>query len=450
MSKSQRIIEKKRLYNEEGKIKCTECNEEKTLDNFSKSKGCLFGLNSKCKDCNRKKYETTRSKSYTYQKEEYKIKNETLLQIGRKICSKCRVEKSVNDFPTNEKLKCGYSSQCYTCGNSKEKKEKARQKRRENNPDYYDFIDEKKTLLQQGKCRCYKCKEIKSIEDYHNTKYISYCKDCTNENNRKRQREKVLERDPEFYIRQEERKERKKKWSERVNYDKSLLKEGKKKCYRCENILSVDDFETVQKHNCINCHKEKKKCDRRKQKERHKRRMVEDPEYRKKYNKYQNRKQKERHKRRMVEDPEYRKKYNEKCRVKSRKKYYNTPIEVRREKDRVYDRKRRANDPLYNVKKRTSTLIRNCITRKGYSKKSRTHEILGCSDEVYFKHLESQFVEGMSWENRSEWHIDHIIPMATAKTEEEVYKLNHYTNLQPLWAKDNLEKSDKLEWSKTK
>jgi hypothetical protein len=50
----------------------------------------------------------------------------------------------------------------------------------------------------------------------------------------------------------------------------------------------------------------------------------------------------------------------------------------------------------------------------------------------------------MCWENRNEWHIDHIVPLSSAKTEDEVYGLCHYTNLQPLWAKDNLQKSNKL------
>ena len=50
----------------------------------------------------------------------------------------------------------------------------------------------------------------------------------------------------------------------------------------------------------------------------------------------------------------------------------------------------------------------------------------------------------MTWENHGEWHIDHIMPMYTAQTEEETLELNHYTNLQPLWAEENLSKSNKI------
>ena len=54
----------------------------------------------------------------------------------------------------------------------------------------------------------------------------------------------------------------------------------------------------------------------------------------------------------------------------------------------------------------------------------------------------------MTWENTSKWHKDHIIPLSTAKTYEEVIALNHYTNFQPLWSEDNILKSDRLDWVK--
>jgi len=69
------------------------------------------------------------------------------------------------------------------------------------------------------------------------------------------------------------------------------------------------------------------------------------------------------------------------------------------------------------------------------------HLLIGCSKEELKWHLEKQFKPGMTWDNYGKWHVDHIIPLYTAKTEQEVYKLYHYTNLQPLWAEENLRKN---------
>jgi hypothetical protein len=101
-------------------------------------------------------------------------------------------------------------------------------------------------------------------------------------------------------------------------------------------------------------------------------------------------------------------------------------------------------DYLYAIKKRIRSRICETLRKNGYTKKSKMIEILGCDYETFANHIESQFVDGMNWNNRNEWHIDHIIPLASAKTESEILKLNHYTNLQPLWAMDNIIKSDKF------
>ena len=95
-----------------------------------------------------------------------------------------------------------------------------------------------------------------------------------------------------------------------------------------------------------------------------------------------------------------------------------------------------------NLRKRLSSAIK----RKGYSKNTKTADTLGCSWEFLKEYLEAQFVDGMNWDNYGEWHIDHIKPLALAKTEEEVYNLNHYTNLQPLWAEDNMRKKDNIDF----
>ena len=85
------------------------------------------------------------------------------------------------------------------------------------------------------------------------------------------------------------------------------------------------------------------------------------------------------------------------------------------------------------------------IKRKGYSKKTRTYEILGCSFEDFKLYLESKFESWMTWEIHGKyngefnygWDIDHIIPIDSALNEEDLIKLNHYSNLQPLCSKIN-------------
>ena len=75
---------------------------------------------------------------------------------------------------------------------------------------------------------------------------------------------------------------------------------------------------------------------------------------------------------------------------------------------------------------------------------NKTFEIIGCDGLFLKTHLESLFTSNMCWENYGEWHVDHIIPLSSSKNLNEFYKLCHYTNLQPLWAHDNLKKGSKI------
>lgn len=112
----------------------------------------------------------------------------------------------------------------------------------------------------------------------------------------------------------------------------------------------------------------------------------------------------------------------------------------------IEGRKQRINsDHVYAIRERVRCLIKECIKRSGSNKSSKTSEILGCSTIEFKKHIERQFTKGMSWENMGEWHLDHIVPISSAKTEEDIYALNHHTNLRPLWASENLRKSNKVE-----
>jgi len=115
----------------------------------------------------------------------------------------------------------------------------------------------------------------------------------------------------------------------------------------------------------------------------------------------------------------------------------------KKEKVRRRDRRRMEN-PIYNFRKKLSNCIRNSFTRNGFTKESKTFNILGTEWDVVRKHFEDRFKEGMTWDNYGEWHIDHIIPISLSRTPEDVIKLNHYTNLQPLWANENMDKSNAI------
>jgi hypothetical protein len=118
--------------------------------------------------------------------------------------------------------------------------------------------------------------------------------------------------------------------------------------------------------------------------------------------------------------------------------------EANREEINNRKNKRRKTDYLFKLRENISSLIRNSINKKGYTKKSKTYKILGCTYKEFKKHIERQFTKGMTWDNYGKWHLDHIYPVAKAKDEEELLRLNHYTNFQPLWAKDNISKKDKI------
>lgn len=111
-----------------------------------------------------------------------------------------------------------------------------------------------------------------------------------------------------------------------------------------------------------------------------------------------------------------------------------------------YNQNRRKTDIFFKFKTNVRNRIREFLKTKNINKKNKTFDIVGCSPNYLREHIEKQFLEGMNWENYGfyGWHIDHKITLSSAKNEEEILKLFHYTNLQPLWAEDNLKKSNKI------
>jgi len=104
------------------------------------------------------------------------------------------------------------------------------------------------------------------------------------------------------------------------------------------------------------------------------------------------------------------------------------------------------NNPLFRLK----SLVRNRTIKflklKKVNKSSKTFEMIGCTPMELKSHIEKLFLYGMTWKNQSLWHIDHIVPLSSAKNEDDIFKLCHYSNLQPLWSEDNLRKSNKLNY----
>lgn len=126
-----------------------------------------------------------------------------------------------------------------------------------------------------------------------------------------------------------------------------------------------------------------------------------------------------------------------------------------KEYNKLYWEERLKIDPLFRIKvilrKRMSYIFRN----KKVSKNSKTEEIIGCTFEEFKIFIESKFESWMTWDNYGKyngelnygWDIDHITPLSSVNTEEDIIKLNHYTNLQPLCSHVNrYVKCDKLVW----
>lgn len=118
------------------------------------------------------------------------------------------------------------------------------------------------------------------------------------------------------------------------------------------------------------------------------------------------------------------------------------------DKMRVYyrDRQRtKRSTPLGAMISRLRARLRSATQRPGpWRKRGRTEEMLGCTFAEFVAHIESLFLAGMTWNNRSEWHLDHVIPIALAKNERDVLLLFNYRNVRPVWAADNLAKHDKV------
>lgn len=133
---------------------------------------------------------------------------------------------------------------------------------------------------------------------------------------------------------------------------------------------------------------------------------------------------------------EYVKRNAEKIKIKQ--KIYR---ENNRDSLNLYFKNRRKEDILFRISGNLRSRIRIFLKTGCIKKVNGLSELLGCSYEDLVTHLSKKFSDGMNLENYGEWHIDHIKPLCNAKDENDLKRLCHYTNLQPLWAIDNLRKN---------
>ena len=216
-----------------------------------------------------------------------------------------------------------------------------------------------------------------------------------------------------------------------------------KKCSKCEIEKNENDFYKGRNH-CKECRKEYRKKHNEK-----------NPDIKKKYGKKRWIENKEAEQQR---NKEYRLKNVDKLRKKDRdnynknivkqrdraKKYYlNNKVKVKETQLKSF-KKRYQEKPILKLTHNVRTRLNGYLKINNITKKNKTFDIVGCSPNQLKEHLEKQFNDGMFWDNYGKWHIDHIIPLSSANNEDEVYKLCHHTNLQPLWAEDNLKKSNKI------
>lgn len=194
---------------------------------------------------------------------------------------------------------------------------------------------------------------------------------------------------------------------------------NQRKCTHCNNILDIALFY----NGASRC----KKCDRARRKE------LYTPEKGHSYYKKISEEQKE--KRRLYA----RNKRNENVELAKEK------VRNWRKNNPNYKKNRWKNDLTYKIKEILRGRLYKAI--KGYSKEKSAMLLIGCSIDELKLYIEQQFKKNMSWDNYGEWHIDHIKPCSLFDFNnlEEQQKCFHYTNLQPLWALENLTKSNKYE-----
>lgn len=273
---------------------------------------------------------------------------------------------------------------------------------------------------------CKNCQTTKPLNEFYKRLegVSSYCKECTKDI-RKSTAKLKKESEIKQIIKDFNPETFKVKGKILSDNEKRALKHlGYRWCASCKTPKIKEDFYPNQSP-CKKCSElNKKKWEEK------------NPNYYIEYREKNKQKQSEAHRKWFLENKEKKNKQNREWYYKNKERHIKRGIQNAK--------KRMIKNPSERVAKNLRQRMRNTIV-KGY-KSASTIELLGCSFEDCRKHLEAQWQEGMTWDNYGidGWHIDHIKPCASfdltdPKQQAECF---HYTNLQPLWAIDNIKKSD--------
>jgi len=130
------------------------------------------------------------------------------------------------------------------------------------------------------------------------------------------------------------------------------------------------------------------------------------------------------------------------------KKWRTENVDKWRKTKRDYERNRKARDPLYKLINNFRTAIYQVLKENNINKNGHYFEILKYTPDDLILHLETKFTDGMTWDNYGEWHVDHIKPISSYIIleigDDEFMNCWSLSNLQPLWGKENISKSNKL------
>ena len=197
-------------------------------------------------------------------------------------------------------------------------------------------------------------------------------------------------------------------------------------CLVCKKIFEKSKYNSQQKY-CSN------KCNRKTYYQKNKEKILES---KKLYH--------QKNKEKISESDKLYRQKNKKKISESKKLYF----QKNKERINIQVIRKYSNDIQFKLKVLLSNRVRKSLKNQNILKKTKTVKLIGCSWQEARDHLQSQFKEGMTWENHGKygWHIDHIIPCSSfdLTDPEQQKKCFHYTNIQPLWWHENLSKGNKI------